>query len=104
MAKFAGIIGFSTTVETEPGIWSNDITDKNYVGDVIQTSLRYQNDGKINDDIAINKKISIISDIYLNENLHAIKYATYMGVKWAISNIDIQYPRVILTLGGVYNG
>lgn len=104
MAKFAGLIGFSTTVETEPGIWTNDIVDKTYVGDVIQTSLRYQNDSKINDDVSINKKISIIADIYLNNNLNTIQYVTYMGVKWSVSNLDIQYPRVILTLGGVYNG
>ena len=69
MAKFAGLIGFSTTVETEPGIWTNNVVDKNYVGDVIQTSLRYQTDSKINSDVSINKKISIIADVYLNENL-----------------------------------
>lgn len=104
MAKFAGLIGFATTVETEPGIWTNELVDKNYVGDVIQTSFRYQNGDKINDDIVMNKRISVIADLFLNENVHTIKYVKYLGVKWIITNIDVQYPRIILTLGGVFNG
>lgn len=104
MAKFAGKIGFSNTVETSPGIWSSDVIEKTYVGDVIKASLRYQNDSKVNSDINISKRISIISDVFINNNLHTVKYVTYMGAKWSISEIDVQYPRVILTLGGVYNG
>lgn len=103
MAKFAGKIGFSNTIETQPGIWSNDIIEKTYVGDVLKTSLRYQKDAQINDDVTLSKRISIIADVFINNNLHCIKYVTYMGVKWTVTEFDIQYPRVTLTLGGVYN-
>lgn len=103
MAKFAGKIGFSETVETSPGIWTSEIIEKNYVGDVLNTSLRYKKETQINDNITLSKRISIIADIFVNNNLHSIKYVTYLNTKWLITEIDIQYPRVILTLGGVYN-
>lgn len=103
MAKFAGKIGFINTIETSPGIWTSDVIEKTYVGDVIKTSLRYQKDSQINDDVVLSKRISIIADVFVNNNLHSIKYVTYMGVKWKVTEFDIQYPRVILTLGGVYN-
>lgn len=104
MAKFAGKIGFANTIETSPGIWTSETIEKTYVGDVLKTSLRYQKDSQINDDVTISKRISIIADVFVNNNLHCIKYVTYMGVKWAVTEFDIQYPRVTLTLGGVYNG
>lgn len=103
MAKFAGKIGFSTTIETSPGIWSNETIEKVYTGDVLKASLKYKNDSQINDDVTLSKRISIIADVFVNNNLHCIKYVTYMGVKWAVTEFDIQYPRVTLTLGGVYN-
>lgn len=103
MAKFAGKIGFSTTIETSPGIWSNDTIEKVYTGDVLKASLKYKNDSQINDDVTLSKRISIIADVFVNNNLHCIKYVTYMNVKWTVTEFDIQYPRVTLTLGGVYN-
>lgn len=103
MAKFAGKIGFSNTIETSPGIWSSEIVEKTYVGDVLKTSLRYQNEERINDNVILSKRISIIADVFVNNNLHTIKYVTYLGIKWTVTEFDVQYPRVILTLGGVYN-
>lgn len=103
MAKFAGKVGFSNTIETSPGIWNSDTVEKIYVGDVLSMSLRYQNNTQINENVTLSKRISIIADIFVNNNIHTIKYITYMGIKWSISEFDIQYPRVILTLGGVYN-
>lgn len=103
MAKFAGKIGFSTTSETSPGVWTSDIIEKTYVGDVLKASLRYTDDSKVNSDVTLSKRISIIADVFVNNNLHTIKYVTYMGAKWAITEFDVQYPRVILTLGGTYN-
>lgn len=103
MAKFAGKIGFSNTIETSPGIWSSDIVEKTYMGDVLKASLRYQDNSKVNEDVVLSKRISIIADMFINNNLHTIKYVTYMGTKWSVTEFDIQYPRVILTLGGVYN-
>ncbi|HSQ89983.1 DUF7253 family protein [Romboutsia sp.] len=104
MAKFAGKIGFSNTIETSPGVWSNEVIEKTYVGDVLKTSLRYQNDLQINDNVILSERISIIADIFVNNNIQNIKYVIHMGAKWAVTEFDVRYPRIILTLGGVYNG
>lgn len=103
MAKFYGEIGFSETSEVRPGVWVDGITRKNYYGDANRVSRRLQSSTNLNDDIIVNNEISIIADPYANENFHAIRYAVYMGTKWKVTSVDVQYPRLILTLGGVYN-
>ena len=104
MAKWYGEIGFAETVETKPGIWVEQITKRNYYGDVTRDSRRLQTADKLNDNINISNQISIISDPYANENFHSMRYAFYMGTRWKITDIEVQYPRLNLTLGGVWNG
>lgn len=103
MAKFCGKIGFIKTVETEPGIWEESLVEeKKYYGDITRSIFKYQNNGQVNDNINISNTISIISDPYANNNLQYMKYIVFNGAKWKISNIDIQPPRLILTLGDLY--
>lgn len=104
MAKFYGKIGFTKLVEDEPGVWIDDIEERYYYGDVLSNNVRYENSGNVNDNVGISNKISILSDSFANENLHAMKYIEFMGTKWKIRDIEILYPRLILTIGGVYNG
>ena len=104
MAKWYGEIGFAETVETKPGVWVEQITKRNYYGDVTRDSRRLQTADKLNDNINISNQISIISDPYANENFHSMRYAFYMGTRWKITDIEVQYPRLNLTLGGVWNG
>ena len=104
MAKWYGEIGFAETVETKPGVWVEQITKRNYYGDVTRDSRRLQAADKLNDNINISNQISIISDPYANENFHSMRYAFYMGTRWKITDIEVQYPRLNLTLGGVWNG
>ena len=104
MAKWYGEIGFAETVETKPGVWVEQITKGNYYGDVTRDSRRLQTADKLNDNINISNQISIISDPYANENFHSMRYAFYMGTRWKITDIEVQYPRLNLTLGGVWNG
>lgn len=104
MAKWFGKIGYAKTVEKTPGVWMEEIVDRNYYGDLIRNTRRLQSADKVNDDIEISNDLSIISDPYANENFHSMRYAEFMGTKWKINNIEVQYPRLILTLGGVYNG
>lgn len=104
MAKFYGVIGFAETVETTPGVWKEQITKRNYYGDLTRNARRLQTADKLNDDININNELSIVSDPYAIQNFHAMRYVEFMGTKWKISNIEVQYPRLILTLGGEYNG
>lgn len=104
MAKWYGKIGFGVTEETKPGVWEENITERNYYGDVIRNTRRMQTADKINDDINVGNEISIIADPYAIQNFYTMKYAEFMGAKWKITNVDVQRPRLILSLGGLYNG
>ena len=104
MAKFYGNIGFAETVETEPGVWVEEMTVRPYYGESVRNTRRLENSGGVNDNVNISNDIRIIADPYANHNFHSIRYIEFMGVKWKVSNIEVRYPRLILTIGGVYNG
>lgn len=101
--KYCGQIGYSQTVETSPGVWTETITERTYYGDVIRNNRRLQDSNQINDNVTISNEISVIADPYACHNFHMIRYLTFMGTKWKVSSVDVQYPRLILTIGGLYN-
>lgn len=103
MAKFYGEIGYGITTETSPGVHQEQITTRNYYGDLVKNARRQQSSESVNDNINVSLEISILSDLFANENLQSMLYIKYLGAKWKITNIDVQYPRLILTVGGVYN-
>ncbi len=104
MGKWFGKIGYAETTETKPGVWKEQITEREYVGDLLRNSRRLQSTSTLNDNVIIANEISILADPFAYENFHAMRYAAFMGTKWKISNVEVQYPRLILTLGDVYNG
>ena len=104
MAKFYGVIGYAVTKETAPGVWTEEIAEQSYYGDLTRNMHRLQDSGDLNDDINVANEISIVADPYANANFHSMRYVAFMGAKWKISKVEVQYPRLILTLGGVYNG
>jgi hypothetical protein len=104
MAKFYGVIGFEDTQETQPGVFEPTITKRNYSGDLIRISKRNESGDKINDDISISNQISIIADKYAYNHIYGMKYVKYMGANWKITDVEIQHPRLILSIGGLYNG
>ena len=104
MARFSGKIGFAIQNETKPGVWTESIKERQYYGDVIRNARRLQTSGNVNDDIEISNRISIIADAYAYENFHAIRYVMYMGSKWKVTEVEVEHPRLILSLGGLYNG
>lgn len=104
MAKWYGSIGYAETAETEPGLWEEQITERQYYGDLIRNIRKLQTSGGVNDDINVANEISIVADPYANRNFHAMRYVDFMGAKWKITSVEVQYPRLILTIGGVYNG
>ena len=103
MAKWAGKVGFETSVETEPGIWEEKINERKYYGDLNRNARRLESSNIINDNINISNEISFVADPYAKENFHAIRYVEFMGTKWKVSNIEVQFPRLVLSLGGIYN-
>lgn len=105
--KFSGKVGFwLNDVEVRPGIYKPGIVEKSYTGDIIKNSRRFQSvENQQNDNLVVNNRLSIISDLYMQKNWSSIKYVTWNNVRWAVNSIDISnYPRIILELGGVYNG
>lgn len=109
MAKFCGLIGFDTTYEEivdglSTGVWKSEIVERPYYGDVLRYSRKYSSSDKVNDDIEISNELSIVADPFVMTNFHNMKYVKWLGACWKITSIDIQYPRVTLQIGGVYNG
>ena len=104
MARFYGNVGFGIQTETSPGVWQDVITEHDYYGDIPRISVNNQDHSTVNNNIVINNEISIISDDFVFANFANIRYVNWMGVNWIVTNITVQYPRLILTIGGVYNG
>lgn len=104
MAKFYGKIGYAMTKETTPGVWVEEIVERSYYGDVIRNIRRLQGSENLNDDINVSNEIGIVADAFANQNFHSMRYVEYMGAKWKVSSVEVKYPRLILNIGGVYNG
>lgn len=104
MGKFYGSIGYAETVETSPGVWVEQITERKYYGDVNRDSRRLQSVNQLNDNINVSSEISIVADPYAYNHFHSMRYVEFMGAKWKISTVEPKPPRLILTLGGLYNG
>lgn len=101
--RFYGAIGYGVTEETKPGVWESKIIEKEYYGDVLkQVSQNNFSNDKINNDIQCKNSISIIADPYAQNNMQNIKYVKIGDIKWQVSSVTVEYPRLILTLGGVY--
>lgn len=104
MAKWFGKIAYGLTADNQDGIWTPKVVIKELMGDIIDDRWRRQSASKVNDDITLSATISIIADQFATEHCSEILYVEYLGTKWTVSEIRPQYPRLLLTLGGVYNG
>lgn len=104
MAKWYGKIGYIKTEEVEPGIWEPQVTELPYFGDVLRVSSKWSTTSKVNDDLNISNQVSIVADPFALQNFQSIKYIEFMGALWDVTSVEVQYPRLILTVGGVYNG
>lgn len=104
MAKYFGSVGYAEDEEVSPGIVKERIVTREYFGDIIRNNRRLENSDQINDDIKITNQISIVSDPYAIDNFWKIRYATFMGQKWKVKTVEVEFPRLILTLGELYNG
>lgn len=107
MAKFSGKVGFFETAEESPdsGVYKEKVIERSYYGDIVRSTKRFDNLGNsVNPNLSVNVQISIVADPYARTNFMYIRYAEYMGVRWTVISADPEYPRILLTLGGVYNG
>lgn len=104
--RFHGMVGYGESKEDPPesGVWVDKITEFPYYGDVIRAS-RSLNDGQhLNDNISLSNSISILADQYAYLNYAKIKYVMVQGVPWIVTSVEVRAPRLILTVGSVYNG
>lgn len=104
MAKFCGFLGYSTNVETSPGIWDAKIVEREVIGDILSITRRWVQDADINDDLTVNNRLSIIADQYCMDHAFEIRYVRMMGAKWKVKSIEVQPPRLILNIGELYTG
>lgn len=104
MAKFYGKIGYVETKEASPGVWKEVPSERKYTGDVIRVTSRIQKSENLNDNLNLDNRLSIIADPFAYQNFHAMRYVQWMGALWKITSVEVQRPRLILTIGGVYNG
>jgi hypothetical protein len=102
--RFYGKVGYGTTVEAAPGVWKDQITEVSYFGDVIRNSRLLREGDRVNDDLSVSNSISIVADAYANEHFFAIRYVEWAGALWVVTEVEVQSPRLLLRLGGVYNG
>ena len=103
MPKWYGKIGYGVTEETSPGVWTEEIVERQYYGDIIRNLRRLETSDQVNDNVSVSHEISIVSDPYAFENFHSIRWVEFMGSKWKVTSVEVQYPRLLLSLGGVYN-
>lgn len=102
--RFSGKVGYGVTVNPAPGVHEDQIHERTHFGDVIRNSLKYQSGESVNNDLSVSNSISIVADAYAREHFFAIRYVVWAGTKWSVENTELQSPRLILRLGGVYNG
>jgi hypothetical protein len=104
MARFYGKVGFAQTQDQGNGVHSEVVTYRYYFGEVARNSRISENDQKVNSDLRLSHSISIVSDAHANEHFFAIRYVDWAGTRWEVTEVEVQSPRLILRLGGVYNG
>ena len=102
MAKYYGKIGYIETKQTSPGVWEEVKEERYYDGDVIRNTRRWESNNNLNDNLNVSNQISIVADPYAYKNFHSMRYAEWMGTLWKITEVEVLYPRLVLTIGGVY--
>ena len=100
--KWFGEIGFKEVIEEEPGVWVSKVVPREFYGDVLKDYFKEMQANNINADLQVSNKLSVVADQYLQNNFHKIAYVEFGGAKWTVSGVEVQFPRLSLTLGSLY--
>jgi len=103
MAKFNGVIGYVEMKKTAPGVFQEEVTERIYKGDFVKTATKWRDGENLNSDLVIDNRLSVVADPFAYSKFPMIRYVVWMGAKWKVTSAEIQRPRLILTIGGVYN-
>ena len=104
MARYYGKLGFVTRKESVPGVWKDEVSEYECYGDIYDTNIRYERGIGLNEDLRISNTLSILGTPFFFKNFQYIRYITYLGSRWKVESIKPSYPRLVLSLGGIYNG
>lgn len=104
MARFFGRVGYGESVEGPPGVWKDVITEKSYFGDIVRNTKKSLEGENLNYDVSVGNAVSIVADAYANEHIFAMRYVEWSGTLWIVQEVEVESPRLLLRLGGVYNG
>ena len=104
MSKYYGAIGYSVTSEIRPGVYDQTVIERLYTGDILQNQRRWESGELMNDDLNVSNRVSIVADDYAYENVGKMRYVRFLGTTWKVKTVEVNRPRLIISLGGVYNG
>lgn len=104
MARYHGRVGYGDSEEKDLGVWEDVIVERSYTGDVIRNIRSLREGEQLNSDLSVQNSISVVADEYAYEHFFAIRYVEWAGALWTVSSVEVQRPRLLLTLGEVYNG
>lgn len=104
MAKFSGVVGYAHNQLVRPGVYDDVIVERRLYGDVTRNTRQLRDNEKVNSDLTVQNSVSVVADAYANQHFFAIRFVEWAGVCWEVDNVEVQHPRLLLTLGGVYNG
>lgn len=109
--RYAAKLGYRYTEEQRDsedrpnGVYKEIYTERPYKADVMSYGYRNQTSESINDDYKLTNKFSVLAcDAFTLSHLNSIIYIEYLGIKWKVTSVDIQRPRLIISIGGEYNG
>jgi hypothetical protein len=104
MARFFDKVGYGIPSKLVDGVWSDSITERAYYGDILEMMTGNEEADKVNDNLRLQQRVSIVADGFALENFSRIKYVSWMGSLWTVISVRVERPRLILALGGIYNG
>jgi hypothetical protein len=102
--RYFGTVGFAETIEKAAGVWEDVIVEKQYYGDVLRNTRSLVDGQQVNDNLVVNNSISIVADPYASEHFFAMRYISWAGTRWTVTDVEVRSPRLLLRLGEVYNG
>lgn len=103
MNKFYGNVGYAVTEETRPGVWRPKETIRPYYGDWVRYNVKFQvSSNSTNSDVNVSNELSIVADAYAIEHFSNIRFVEFMGATWEVLSVQQKHPRIILTIGGLY--
>lgn len=100
--KWFGEIGYFVESNNVDGIVTDSFITQQYYGDIIKDYKTNTSENAVNEDFELSNRISVVADPYLISHFHKIAWISFMETKFKVRSVELQYPRLIVSLGGVF--